>query len=208
MAKKTTRKNPSRARQSTGREALLAAACHYIATKGLRGLRVEEVAAEAGVATSLIYHHFGDRATLLRSALERVGDSADIYTKVDPELNGREALLAICLAEIQERTVVWENSAAWNEFRDAAVFDESLRPALFRFTQEWIDRVSELASAGRDDGSIAADVDPDSIGQNLTALIEGLSTRWLSGFITAKTAREELRTTIEACLGQVPVGAR
>lgn len=195
------------AKASAGREALLGAACHYIATKGLRGLRVEEVAAEAGVATSLIYHHFGDRATLLRSALETIGERAATYTQVDSELNGRDGVLAICLAEIQDKAMVRENSAAWNEFRDAAVFDESLRPALFRFTREWIDRVAELVSVGREDGSIVGDVDPESIGQSFTSLVEGLSTRWLSGFISAKSAREELQTMIEASLGQAPVEA-
>lgn len=192
--------NSSSPREADGRTALLDAACHYIATKGLRGLRVEEVAAEAGVATSLIYHHFGDRATLLRAALEHVGERAGTYTRTDPEQTGRSALIASVVAEVQDRDEVRENSAAWNEFRDAAVFDEALRPALFRYTQEWIDEVADLVEGGKEDGSIAGHVDAGSVGRQVTALTEGISTRWLSGFISTDAARRELQTAVERSL--------
>lgn len=186
--------------KADGRTALLNAACHYIATKGLRGLRVEEVAAEAGVATSLIYHHFGDRAALLRAALEHVGQRADVYTRTDPDENGRSALIASALAEVQDIDQIRENSAAWNEFRDAAVFDETLRPVLFRYTQEWINDVADLVRTGKEDGSIPEHIDAESVGHRITALTEGLSTRWLSGFINTEAARHELHEAIELSL--------
>jgi len=192
------------ARPVDGRTALLDAACRSIAQKGLRGLRVEEVASDAGVAPSLIYHHFGDRASLLRSALEHVGQKAAIYTETDHEASGREELVGSLVAEIQDDAEVRENSAAWGEFRDAAVFDKSLRPTLFRYTQEWIDDVAALVRRGQDDGSIGRELKPDSAGQQLTALAEGLSTRWLAGFLTTKEARSELRAGIERCLGPSP----
>ncbi len=71
--------------------------------QGLRGLRINEVAADAGVAESLIYHHFKSRATLLRAALEYAGQQADTYTQVGEDLNGRDRLIATLLAEIQDR---------------------------------------------------------------------------------------------------------
>ncbi|MZE52785.1 TetR family transcriptional regulator, partial [Streptomyces sp. SID5770] len=40
---------------------ILEAAARVIARRGVRGLRVEELAAEAGVSTALIYYHFKDR---------------------------------------------------------------------------------------------------------------------------------------------------
>jgi AcrR family transcriptional regulator len=187
-----------------GKTALLDAACRSIAQKGLRGLRVEEVARDAGVALSLIYYYFGDRATLLRSALEHVGQRAASYTEVDDETSGRDALIASLVAEIQDVVTIRENSGAWGEFRDAAVFDELLRPTLFRYTREWIDDVTRLVRRGQSDGTIATDVPAESVGQHLTALTEGLSTRWLAGFVTTKQARAELRRAIEQYLGPEP----
>jgi AcrR family transcriptional regulator len=184
-----------------GRTALLEAACRSIAQKGLRGLRVEEVASDAGVAPSLIYYHFSDRATLLRSALEYVGEKAATYTETDHEASGRDALLESIVAEIQDDSEIRENSAVWGEFRDLAVFDESLRSAFFRATRRWIDDVARLVRRGQADGSIASDLVPESVAQQLTALTEGLSTRWLAGFLTTEQARADLREGIDRCLG-------
>jgi AcrR family transcriptional regulator len=187
-----------------GRTALLEAACRSIAQKGLRGLRVEEVASDAGVAPSLIYHHFGDRAALLRSALEHVGQKAAAYTETDHQASGRDELIATLRAEIQDDPEIRDNSAAWGEFRDAAVFDESLRSTLFRYTREWIGDVADLVRRGQRDGSITRDLDPEQVGQQLTALTEGLSTRWLASFLTTEQARSELVASIQRCLGPVP----
>src|SRR3712207_8439845 len=54
-----------------GRRALLAAAVHVVATRGLRHLTYRSVAQEAGVAHGLVAHHFGTRDALLEAALER-----------------------------------------------------------------------------------------------------------------------------------------
>ncbi|MGY1706612.1 TetR/AcrR family transcriptional regulator [Geodermatophilus sp. SYSU D00697] len=53
-----------------GRRALLAAAVHVVATRGLRHLTYRAVAQEAGVAHGLVAHHFGTRDALLQAALE------------------------------------------------------------------------------------------------------------------------------------------
>ena len=53
-----------------GRRALLAAAVHVVATRGLRNLTYRAVAQEAGVAHGLVAHHFGTRDALLQAALE------------------------------------------------------------------------------------------------------------------------------------------
>lgn len=194
----------AKTRLTDGRTALLDAACRSIARKGLRGLRVEAVAADAGVSAPLIYHHFGDRATLLRAALEHVGQKASVYTSTNENATGRQETSAMLLAEIQDDEEIRENSGAWGEFRDAAVFDESLRPTLFRYTQEWIDDVAALIKRGQADGSIDRELDPDEVGQHLTALTEGLSTRWLAGFLSTERARQELGRGADRCLGPAP----
>ena len=53
-----------------GRQALLEAAVHVVATRGLRHLTYRAVAERAGVAHGLVAHHFGTRDALLEAALE------------------------------------------------------------------------------------------------------------------------------------------
>lgn len=181
------------------RTALLLSAIVEIARCGTRGLRVEEVAKRAGVSPALIYHHFGDRGTLLQSALELIGTQADLYT-ARTGASARENLAAMLLAEIQDSDTVRTNSAAWGELRDSAIFDESLRPTLARLTQQWCDDIAALVRGGHDDGSIPASVDPRSLGVQLSAAVEGISSRWLTGQLTTRQARRHLSAIIEGLL--------
>jgi AcrR family transcriptional regulator len=64
-----------------GRQAVLDAAISVVAGKGLRGLTLRAVAAEAGVSHALVRHHFGTRdalieATILHSARESIDASS------------------------------------------------------------------------------------------------------------------------------------
>lgn len=181
------------------RTALLVAAIDEIARKGTRGMRVEEVAKAAGVSPALIYHHFGDRSTLLQNALEYIGQTADAYT-TPAGGTGRDMIEAVLLGEIQDDTGVRTNSAAWGELRDTAIFDEALRPTITRLTQQWIDDLAALVQAGIDDGSIVAAHEIDATGVQLTALVEGISSRWLTGQLTTTAARAHLVSMIHAVL--------
>lgn len=62
------------------RRAILEGAARVIARQGVRGLRVADLAAEAGVSTALVYYHFEGRPGILRHALAFIGDRADRYT--------------------------------------------------------------------------------------------------------------------------------
>lgn len=64
---------------------ILRAAARVIARRGVRGLRVSEVAAEAGISTALVYYHFKDRAGLLHRTLEFISDRAERYTVGRPQ---------------------------------------------------------------------------------------------------------------------------
>ncbi|MFJ6656791.1 TetR/AcrR family transcriptional regulator [Streptomyces sp. NPDC091377] len=176
---------------------ILEAAARVIARRGVRGLRVEELAAEAGVSTGLIYYHFKDRTGILRHTLEFINDRAERYTTArDPDappLSPREELEHTLLLELQEKEEVRENSAAWGELRSTAVFDAALREDLARATLVWVREVAALL--GRVHPRAPA-VTLTSAAERLTALLEGLSMRWLSGGLPVDRARELLKGAI------------
>ncbi|MYS10181.1 TetR family transcriptional regulator [Streptomyces sp. SID6041] len=176
---------------------ILEAAARVIARRGVRGLRVEELAAEAGVSTGLIYYHFKDRTGILRHTLEFINDRAERYTNQrDPDaepLGPREELDEVLLLELQDVPEVRENSTAWGELRASAVFDPILREDLARATLIWVQEVAALLGQVRPMAPAAALA---AAAERLTALLEGLSMRWLSGGIGIEHARTLLREAI------------
>ncbi|MEU3560328.1 TetR/AcrR family transcriptional regulator [Kitasatospora sp. NPDC058063] len=177
---------------------IMEAAARVIARRGVRGLRVEELAAEAGVSTALIYYHFKDRTGILRQTLEFINDRAERYTteraEDAPPLTPREELEQTLLLELQDTPEVRENSTAWGELRASAVFDETLREDLARATRIWVQEVAELLGDVR---PMASAVALAGAAERLTALLEGLSTRWLSGSLPLAHARTLLTEAIE-----------
>jgi AcrR family transcriptional regulator len=178
---------------------ILEAAARVIARRGVRGLRVEELAAEAGVSTALIYYHFKDRTGILRHTLEFINDRAERYTTDRPAdappPTAREELEQTLLLELQDTVEVRENSTAWGELRASAVFDETLREDLARATRIWVQEIAELLGVVRPMSSAVALA---GAAERLTALLEGLSTRWLSGSLPLAHARTLMVDAIDA----------
>ncbi|MFJ3663777.1 TetR/AcrR family transcriptional regulator [Streptomyces sp. NPDC090119] len=178
---------------------ILEAAVRVIARHGVRGLRVEELAAEAGVSTGLIYYHFKDRAGVLRRTLQFISDRAGHYTTVrDPDaapLTPREELEQSLLLELQDTGEVRENSSAWGELRASAVFDPLLREELASATSLWVREVTAMLTRVNPAAPASA---PAAAAERLTALVEGLSMRWLSGGIPVDRARTLMLEAVEA----------
>ncbi|MEY9848705.1 AcrR family transcriptional regulator [Streptacidiphilus sp. BW17] len=180
---------------SDRRTEILRAATRVIARRGVRGLRVGELAAEAGVSTSLIYYHFVDRAGILRRTLEYINDRADRYTaeRGAEELDPRADLEQALLLELQDTAEVRENSTAWGELRASAIFEPDLREALAKATLTWIHETAELIGRVRPQGTAPAHA---AAAERLTSLLEGLSMRWLSGSLPIEHARRLLAEAI------------
>ncbi|MFE5795607.1 TetR/AcrR family transcriptional regulator [Streptomyces sp. NPDC056503] len=179
------------------RNAILEGAARVIARRGVRGLRMEELAAEAGVSTALIYYHFGDRAGVLRHTLEFISDRADRYTSGEEGAGAphdpRQELEQSLLLEFQDLAEVRENSTAWGELRASAVFEPELRGDLARATLTWIHDVADLLGGVRPTAPAPA---LTASAERLTGLLEGLSTRWLSGALPLPHARELVKEAV------------
>jgi AcrR family transcriptional regulator len=187
---------------SDRRTTLLDAAVREIATHGTRGMRIERVAKLAGVSTSLIYHHFDDRTSLLQAALVHIGELANTYT-APPEdgSSGRVRLLAMISAEIQDDESVRDNSTAWSELRNSAIFDDDLRATFAELTDQWVDDLADIVREGQGDGSIDPGLDPITVGIQLSSLVEGISGRWLCRQLDTDIARRLLVTSAHVLLG-------
>jgi AcrR family transcriptional regulator len=191
------------------RTTILRSAARVIAHSGVRGLRVEEVARQAGVSTALLYYHFSDRFGLLQHTLEHINQQASSYTEaaIRDSSGARAELEQLLLLEFQDDSMVVENSKAWGELRASAVFDDSLQESLRASTMKWSGDVAAAIRRVVRDEQITFEIDPDAAGERLTALVEGLSGRWLSGTITLARAQSLMREAIARELAPVaPLG--
>jgi AcrR family transcriptional regulator len=184
------------------RRAILDAAIAVIARRGVRGLRVEQVAAEARVAVSLIYYYFDNRNGLVRATLEHANERAATTARAgDGGATGREKAAASLLGELDAGDHVRDTSVVWGEVLASAVFEPDLRDQLREASATWSTLVAGTIAEGVEDGSIPGDVDPQACAERLTALVDGLSARWLAGLIARERARDLLAAAIASELG-------
>ncbi|WP_067542859.1 TetR/AcrR family transcriptional regulator [Nocardia crassostreae] len=184
---------------------ILEAAVRVIAQDGVRGLRIEKLAAAAGVSTALIYYHFKDRAGVLYAALEHINHRAQTYTDRAFSAGGpRERIEAMLLLELQDTAHVRETSIAWGELRASAVFNPDLRAPLRATTNSWNADVEVLIKEGQDTGVFAPTLDAAAIAERLTTFVEGLSERWHSESLALDRARELLSGAIALELDRKP----
>jgi AcrR family transcriptional regulator len=183
------------------REAILAAVTRVIAQRGVRGLRVEDVAGEAGVSAPLLYYHFGSRAGLVKAALEHAGERAPSASLRDSTAaTGFESVSSALLAELSEEPEVRDNAVVWGEITASAVFDEDLRADVKRVNDAWHADVAAAIALGIDDGSIRPEVDPEVAAELLISLVDGLCTRWFAGTIERVRAVELLSEALTRTL--------
>ncbi|WP_341257267.1 MULTISPECIES: TetR/AcrR family transcriptional regulator [Gordonia] len=173
------------------RTEMLDAAVRVIAADGVRGLRVEKLAAQAGVSTAALYYHFTDRAGVLRAALEHVNQRAVDYTEAaSDETDPRDRLESLLQLELADGTA--QNSIAWGELRASGVFTPELREPLAETTAEWSTDVADVIATVR---QLTAQ-DAVDAAERLTSLVEGLSMRIHSGSMSTERARTLLSGAI------------
>lgn len=178
---------------------ILEACKRLIARDGIRALRMQAVAREANVSIGLLSYHFGDRDGLLRAALEHVSTSTAVRAaegsrSADP----RDRLTALLTNEFGETPAIRAGSTAWNELRAAAVFDPQHAASVAAATEHWHRTVAALLY------DIAPERSTEEIDQmtlQLTALVEGLSGRWLTGQLAAADAQQAITDTVQRWCG-------
>ena len=189
------------AAKTDARDAIVAAVAHVIARNGVRGLKVEHVAAEAGVSPALLYYHFENRSDLIRAALERAAQNVSVKSIGDSDgLSGFQRVEQALCAEFSDDETVRDNAAVWSEVNASAVFDVSLREDLHHANETWREALAECICAGQADGSVREEIDPRETAAILASLVDGLCSRWLAGSLSPKDARVLLRRALTGSL--------
>jgi AcrR family transcriptional regulator len=118
-------------RTEATREALIAAARRLFTERGYEDVGTEEVVRAAGVTRGALYHHFGDKASLLRAVYERVEAEStervarvvlgsELHSPLDAMKAGIEAFLEEC-AKPELRQIALHDAPAvlgWERWRE------------------------------------------------------------------------------------------
>jgi AcrR family transcriptional regulator len=182
----------------TRKTAIADSACRAVERKGVRDLRVEDVAAEAGVSPALVYYYFGTRDALLAETFSHSNalSAAETDRRLKPSATARGTLEQFLLLELTEVWAVRQNWVVWTEMLGSALFDPTISALLAEVTDAWVAQIEALVRAGREDGSIGPGASPSDAAELLTSVLDGVGTKWMLGHMTARRARSLVREAI------------
>jgi AcrR family transcriptional regulator len=186
------------------RPEILDATARVIAGRGVTGLRLADVAAEAGVSIGTIQHYFGTRQRLLKEAF-----AFETQRSVDRWLsaahNGSSAwvqLLAL-VDVILDPPTFRERWTRWLQFWAAYVRDPTLRRAVGATYDHWRAPFKRAIDTGIDSGEFEPALPLDVVVDRTLALLDGLALQVLleAPGMSLERIRELLVESLAADLG-------
>ncbi|MGI9116735.1 MAG: TetR/AcrR family transcriptional regulator [Gaiellales bacterium] len=168
---------------ATTRTRILAAAMRQIAERGYAGMRLGDVAVDAGVSLGLVQHYFGTRAGLLQAAFDagtevNLRRSHAIASGPGTPVERLAALLRWGTADIDPADGSW---AFWFEFWLAALREPELSLRNRAGDAGWQDAFRTVLADGITDGTFAPDGTAEQVAAKLVTLLDGTMLRRMLG---------------------------
>lgn len=176
------------------RERILEAACRAIAREGSRRVRLQDIAAEAGVSKALLHYYADSREQLLADTFEYGDERAHqrVMQEISSRGTGSERLRTLLHLYFADETEVREDWMIWSEFSASAVFDDDLRTRMHRVFAGWVAWLEQIVREGIQDGSVVLERPVDEIVADLAALVDGLGLQLVRGLMSAEGARQSV----------------
>ena len=168
---------------TTTRTRILAAAMRQIAERGYAGMRIADVAVDAGVSLGLVQHYFGTRAGLLQAAFDagtevNLREARAIAEGPGTPTERLAGLLRWGVADLDPADGSWE---FWFEFWLAALREPELTLRNRAGDQGWQEAFRIVVADGAADGSFAPDGSPEQVAAKLVTLLDGTMLRRMLG---------------------------
>jgi AcrR family transcriptional regulator len=178
---------------------ILHATCRVVVRDGAHGLRMANVASEAGVSKALLHYYFETRQELLRAAFvfsgERWRETVEVV--LSRSATGVEKVERYLLASVDPSGQFGEHRVMWNEVWGSIRVDAELRPMVEEAYRAWVARLTGLIEGGRRDGSVVRDVDVRAAGLRLAAAADGLDSMLFLELVDRRRARQLVRQCME-----------
>ena len=178
---------------------ILHATCRVVVRDGAHGLRMANVASEAGVSKALLHYYFDNRQELLRAAFVFSGERWDeaVEAALSRLSTGAEQVEHYLLSSVDPSGELGEHRVMWNEVWGSIRVDVELRPMVEDAYRAWVARLTALIESGCRDGSLSRGVDARAAGWRLAAAADGLDSMLYLRLVDRRRARQLVRQCIE-----------
>jgi AcrR family transcriptional regulator len=173
----------ARARQKQQKDRhqeILEAASRVITERGLAETRIQDIAERCGVSPGLILYYFESKDRLLVEALTYANDKYYLeqsreLRRIDSARGRLERLVQLSVPGLLDEYERLEEWALWLEIWVRALRDPSLAREREVLDRRWRQSIADIVRHGRETGEFPDGADPDELGIELGALIDGLA---------------------------------
>ena len=174
----STRRMRATARSEAAKERVLESALRAIAANGFQASSLAGIAADAGLTTAGLLHHFPSKEQLLVAVLAE----RDRLDGVRFHLGGFQGLAALdrLVELVQHNTMVPGLVQAYTVLMGESVGED--HPARDWFRDRYPRRRANIAAAiraGIDTGEVRSDADCDALAAQIIAMMDGLQVQWV-----------------------------
>lgn len=161
------------------KEQITQVAFRIIASEGIKGLSVAQVARQVGLVPSALYRHFASKDELLDSVLDSIGErllaNVGIVSEktVDP-LERLGLLLRLHVSFIRENQGALRVVFAEDIYGD----NPQRRTRVYQMIERYLVGVGEIVRQGQREGRIRPDVEPETISTMFLGLIQPAAILW------------------------------
>ncbi|MCL4302899.1 MAG: TetR/AcrR family transcriptional regulator [Anaerolineae bacterium] len=169
---------PGSSRSDIRRQELVLAAYQLIAAKGLEGLRVRDVAAEAGVNIATLHYYFNSKEDLIRGVVEyMVHLFLTLKAPLPSEGNETAAqkLRRIFLDLQYQLQQAPQMFVVFTELHLRSQRDPVIRAVLRDLNEAWQAQIEAICQEGVGQGTFRPDLEVHRAASEVIALIKGIS---------------------------------
>ncbi|MFJ4230682.1 TetR/AcrR family transcriptional regulator [Cellulosimicrobium cellulans] len=180
------------------RREIVLAVWTIVARRGIEGVTLRGVAAEAGVSMGRVQHYFGTRDELVRHACRLMVEGARAEHAAQGEAMPPVERLRLLVHRAVPTTPGFTlGVAVWTAFHAKSVDDPEIATILADAHRGGVREGVALVSEARERGDLPDGEDADALALRLLALAEGYGTRVLVGSLDAADALAALDREID-----------
>lgn len=168
-----------------------------IARRGIEGVSLRTVAAEAGVSVGRIQHYFATKDALLQhSCAVILADAGAAFGAQVRALTPAQTLSALVLRAVPTTEGFAVGTVVWSAFVLKSRDDEVIAAHVRRAHDEGVAVAADCIDRGRALGELAPGPPADELALRLLATAEGYALRVLAGSLPAQAALRALRAEL------------
>lgn len=183
------------------RQELLSATITVIARKGLSGITVNDIAAEAGCSYGVVAFHFKTKERLLLAALDMlVSEYEEIRLRLPPAIadSAAERLRHVIDTDFDRRVAKPKNLAVWMAFWAEAPRVPAYKARCGELKRRSVEVITDLVNdLARE---VQCEVDADLVARGLYAITDGF---WLYNHVTGEAGPAERERCRDICLAHL-----